>query len=219
MKGMLFDLDGTLVDTLEDIRCALNHTLRLAYAREITREECRTVVGRGLRRALVDALWFSRSAFPEDELDILYSELIASYSAHVCDHSKVYDGIMELLGQLKGEGIVTGVLSNKADSLVQTIVSTLFPSGTFDFVRGLRPSDSPKPENRSVEDFIKLCNAEPCDVTIVGDSEVDWLSAQAFGCASVIVTYGYRERKELEEAGVKVLVDSPQEVLWTSQRK
>ena len=131
MKGLLFDLDGTLVDTIGDIRAALNHTLGLCYCRPISLEECRTVVGRGLRRALVDSLWFSRSAFPEDELDILYAELVSYYSSHVCVSSRVYDGVVPFLEKARGRGLVLGVLSNKADSLVQELVGRLFRPGQF----------------------------------------------------------------------------------------
>ena len=137
MKGLLFDLDGTLVDTLEDIRAALNHVLGMCYARPIDEAECRAVVGHGLRKALRDALWYSGNAYPQDEFEILYSELVRFYGDHACVHSKVYDGIPSLLSAARDRGLKLGVLSNKADPLVQEIISTLFPAGTFDFVHGL----------------------------------------------------------------------------------
>lgn len=217
MKGLLFDLDGTLVDTIGDIRAALNHTLGLCYCRPISLEECRTVVGRGLRRALVDSLWFSRSAFPEDELDILYGELVSYYSSHVCVSSRVYDGVVPFLEKARGRGLVLGVLSNKADSLVQELVGRLFRPGQFDFVRGLRDADRPKPDNDSVFDFIKLCNGGAGDVTIIGDSEVDWQTAVNAGCRPMILSTGYRTRQELSGKGVNPIADSLEEVeknLW-----
>ena len=159
MKRILFDLDGTLVDTLEDIRAALNHVMALCWCREISASECRAVVGNGLRKALIGALWYSRAAYPEDELDILYRELVDFYSANACVHSRVYDGIPELLDEAKGRGCMLGVLSNKADSLVQEIIGRLLP-GRFDFVRGLREGERPKPDKKGVEDFIELCKAK-----------------------------------------------------------
>lgn len=218
MKGLLFDLDGTLVDTLEDIRAALNHVLGMCYARPIDEAECRAVVGHGLRKALRDALWYSGSAYPQDEFEILYSELVRFYGDHACVHSKVYDGIPSLLSTARDRGLKLGVLSNKADPLVQEIVSTLFPAGTFDFVHGLVEGEKPKPENNAIQGFIGLCNGQEGDVTIIGDSEVDWQTALRAGCRYIVVSYGYRTREELSKSGVDVIADTTGEVedrLWT----
>lgn len=217
MKGLLFDLDGTLVNTLEDIRCALNHVLELCYARPIDSDECKSVVGHGLRKALIDALWLSRSAFPEDELDILYKELISYYSGHVCIHSAVYDGMTDFLEEARDRGFVLGVLSNKQDALAREIISRLFAPDLFSFVAGLRENSRPKPDNPAVFDFIKLCNADASDVTIIGDSEVDWQTALRVGCRYIVVSYGYRTREELSKSGVDVIADTTGEVedrLW-----
>lgn len=216
MKGILFDLDGTLVDTLEDIRAALNHVMALCWCREISASECRAVVGNGLRKALVGALWYSRAAYPEDELDILYRELVDFYSANACVHSRVYDGIPELLDEAKGRGCMLGVLSNKADSLVQEIIGRLLP-GRFDFVRGLREGERPKPDKKGVEDFIELCKATCGDVTMVGDSEVDWQTARNAGVRPLIVSYGYRSALDLVGQGIGPLASSVEEIgkdLW-----
>ena len=217
MKGLLFDLDGTLVDTLEDIRAALNHVLGMCYARPIDEVECRAVVGHGLRKALRDALWYSGNAYPQDEFEILYSELVRFYGDHACVHSKVYDGIPSLLSAARDRGLKLGVLSNKADPLVQEIISTLFPAGTFDFVHGLVEGEKPKPENNAIQGFIGLCNGQEGDVTIIGDSEVDWQTALRAGCRYIVVSYGYRTREELSKSGVDVIADTTGEVedrLW-----
>lgn len=217
MEALLFDLDGTLVDTLGDIRAALNHVLALCSCREMTEEETRTVVGRGLRNAIRGALWFSGSAFPPDEIEILHKELMDYYSAHLTVHSRVYPWIPGLIREAKERGFALGVLSNKADVLVQEIIEDLFPAGTFDFVRGLREGDSPKPRNPSVLEFRNLCAPSSGDVTILGDSEVDWETAEAFSLGRVIVTWGFRTREELSAAGCGPLADSKEEVtklLW-----
>lgn len=217
MSAILFDLDGTLVDTLEDIRGALNHVLELCYCRKISSQECKSVVGGGLRKALISSLWFSRAAFPEDELDMLYGELCEYYEKHLVDHSRPYEGVVDFLHEAKGRGYKLGILSNKADSLVQEIVLRLFEPGLFDFVRGLRPNEAPKPDNNGPEDFLSLCNINVEDVTIVGDSQADWACAGKHGMKAIIVTYGFRTRLELEGEGISPLADSPKEVaklLW-----
>ena len=109
------------------------------------------------------------------------------------------------------------MLSNKADPLVQEIVSTLFPAGTFDFVHGLVEGEKPKPENNAIQGFIGLCNGQEGDVTIIGDSEVDWQTALRVGCRYIVVSYGYRTREELSKSGVDVIADTTGEVedrLW-----
>lgn len=217
MSGILFDLDGTLVNTLEDIRAAMNHVMRLSYCREITSEECMSVVGSGLRKALISSLWFSGSAFPEDELDVLYAELIDYYEKHLVVHSRPYEGIVDFLHEAKSRGYCLGILSNKTDRLVKEMVETLFERDLFDFVRGLRPGEAPKPDNNGPEDFLNLCNLDKEDVTIVGDSQVDWKCAKQRGMKAIIVTYGFRTRCELEGAGISPLADSIKEVaklLW-----
>ena len=156
-------------------------------------------------------------AYPQDEFEILYSELVRFYGDHACVHSKVYDGIPSLLSAARDRGLKLGVLSNKADPLVQEIVSTLFPAGTFDFVHGLVEGEKPKPENNAIQGFIGLCNGQEGDVTIIGDSEVDWQTALRAGCRYIVVSYGYRTREELSKSGVDVIADTTGEVedrLW-----
>ena len=217
MKALLFDLDGTLVNSLEDIRRALNHVLKMCYACEIDSSQCMSVVGHGLRNALRDALWFSRAAYPEDEFEILYSELMSYYSEHACDCSRPYDGVIEFLEREKEHGCFLGVLSNKSDELVKKITDRLFPSSLFDFVRGLREGEKPKPDNNGVLDYAKLCNVSLDDVTMIGDSDVDYLTARNAGVKSIIVSYGFRSEAELRAAGISPVVPDLEEVeklLW-----
>ena len=217
MKALLFDLDGTLVNSLEDIRRALNHVLKMCYASEIDSSQCMSVVGHGLRKALRDALWFSRAAYPEDEFEILYSELMDYYSAHACDYSRPYDGVTAFLERAKGRGCFLGVLSNKSDELVKKITGQLFPASLFDFVRGLREGEKPKPDNNGVLDYAKLCNVSLDDVTMIGDSDVDYLTARNAGVKSIIVSYGFRSEAELRAAGISPVVPDMEEVeklLW-----
>lgn len=208
-KGLLFDLDGTLVDTAEDIRCALNHCMKLTYNREITRDECMSVVGHGLRNSLKGALAFSGAKYPDDELDILYSELISYYAAHPCDHSQPYPGITEFLKMMSERGYALGILSNKSDPLVQEIVKKLFMEINFSFVSGFCDKIPLKPDRGGVLRFSERAGVPLEDITYIGDSEVDAATVKAsYPVKGILVTWGFRPRSELEkqlDANIKLI--------------
>ena len=199
-KGLLFDLDGTLVDTAEDIRCALNHCMKLTYNREITKDECMSVVGRGLKNALKGALAFSGAYYLDDEINILYSELISYYAAHPCDHSRPYPGITEFLQMMSENGYELGILSNKSDVLVQEIVKKLFNGINFAFVSGFCDKIPLKPSREGVLRFSECAGVPLEDITYIGDSEVDAETIKA-SCPvkGILVTWGFRPRSELEK--------------------
>jgi len=218
MRAILFDLDGTLVDTVEDIRASINHIMRIRGLREIDYSETRAVVGRGLRNALKSSLALSNALVDDEELEELYRELIRYYSDHAVVHSRLYEGVVELLYRLIERGVKLGVLSNKRHNIVEEIVRILLPGIEFDYVRGALEGHPLKPDSSCVLEFCQKVGIKLEDVILVGDSEVDYRTWQnAPETKGVFVTWGFRDRCDLVKGGVSPLVDNIkqlEEILW-----
>ena len=167
MKAVVFDLDGTLLDTLEDIRASINYA-RLAFEGEpISLEDTKRYVGNGLRKALVKSIVEHGPRLEsEDEVDLMFQLLIQYYKNHPTVYVKPYPGILSLLDSLKKEGYKLAILSNKADSIVQEIVQKCFKKGLFDIAQGQRPELPLKPDPRAVLDMNKAMGVDRSDVFI-----------------------------------------------------
>ncbi|AEC02240.1 HAD family hydrolase [Parasphaerochaeta coccoides] len=207
--AVIFDLDGTLVNTIPDITAAINAALATAGAVPLDSDRVKQLVGRGLANALRGAMESSGLETGGELFSSCLSVLSDYYGRHPYDGSFPYPGILELLEKLQRDGVVLGVLSNKTDSLVADIIAALFPRVSFAFVRGQRLDRPMKPAPSALDDFFTLSGLDPADVCYVGDSEVDWQFASRFsGMGSVIVSWGFRSRKQLEEAGISCLADT-----------
>ncbi len=217
-RCVLFDLDGTLVDTIPDIAHAVNTALAQEGVGPLSHAQVMSVVGRGLRNALVGSLHLCGIAASDARVDELYAVLMETYALHPADQSRPYPQVEQMLQQLVQRDIPFGVLSNKADSLVQVIVKQLFPTLSFASVEGMSSDRPRKPDPQGIISFAQLVGAPLESVLYVGDSEVDWQTACALpAVGTAIVTWGFRSRSELEAANVGCLVDTiPQleEQIW-----
>jgi phosphoglycolate phosphatase len=211
-KGVLFDLDGTLLDTISDITYALNSGLQVAQVEPITPAEGKGFVGRGLKNALKGALESRGKIVTPERLDELVGEVMRAYSLHPYRDSAPYGGIEELLNDLTKRGIVLGVLSNKADSLVQPIIKGVLGHHPFEFIRGAKEGWASKPDPEGIYAFSQQLRCDPSQLLLVGDSEVDYYTAEAAQIDVAIVTWGFRSRKSLEEAGCTNLYDTVDEL-------
>lgn len=201
-KLVIFDLDGTILDTLDDLADALNHTLSIYSYPLKTVPETRALVGRGLRNLVRDATGSS----DESLVDRMLSELVAYYSEHSADKTVPYSGIVEMIGKLRDKGIMTAVLSNKRDEVTRFLCSRFFP-GLFDICRGERSGVPIKPSPESVHSLMHELGISPRDAVYIGDSEVDITTARNAGIACFIVTWGFRNREDLERSGADRLFD------------
>lgn len=212
VKAILFDLDGTLVDTIEDIRRSLAHALAGEDLSPPSATLTQQVVGRGLSNALKGALaWFDHQV---DELrfDQLYQEMLHYYREHFAVYSHPYEGVVELLGHLHRQGFLIGIFSNKEDGLTKRIVSSLFPDFPFSWVRGMQDGFPRKPDRSGIDYFCRKVGLHPHEVLYVGDSEVDWQTARNADCPHVLVSWGFRPKEELLALQDAVVVDTIHEL-------
>lgn len=207
-KLVIFDLDGTILDTLEDLKISVNFALKNNALPERTQEEVRRFVGNGIRLLI-------ERAVPENTdpavTDKVFSDFKEHYAVHSMDNTKPYDGINSLLESIRKENVKTAVVSNKADFAVQKLIKLLF-DGYFDFVLGERADINKKPAPDMVNEAIKHCGVLPEESVYVGDSEVDIETAKNSGLDCIIVDWGYRDKDFLRESGAEKIVSSVDEL-------
>ena len=203
---IIFDVDGTLVDSAADIHAALNHGLALAGCGSIDFEPSRRLIALGLERSLESVLE-QRGLLPDpDELVRLKAECAAYYDAHVVEQTRLYPGVGETLETLRRAGAVLGICTNKRPEPTARILSALGVSGHFGVLiaRGTLPQSKPHPAPLLAA--IRALGGSSDSAAMVGDSAVDIDCARAAGVVSVAVTYGYSERPAAE-LGADLLVD------------
>ncbi|MDR0389102.1 MAG: HAD family hydrolase [Spirochaetaceae bacterium] len=210
-KTIVFDLDGTIVDTMGDIGRAVNYGLGMHGFREYAVEELYPLVGWGWRDLCTRCLPPERR--DDETVQKLYDTSSAYYGAHPADFSKPYPGIPELIAGLRQKKMQTAVLSNKLHVLTLKVVGALFPPGSFDLVFGEREGVPRKPDPQALWDMLLEFDSSPRQTIFVGDSESDIETAGAAGCHSVGVLWGFRERQVLEDAGADRIVSLPEEIL------
>lgn len=207
-QAVLFDLDGTLLDTLDDLADSVNGILGKHGFPLRTREEIRRFLGNGSEQLM-------RQALPEETTDFAnyLAEYQAYYKGHMAEKTKPYDGILELLDALRQAGLKIGVVSNKFDTAVKGLCERYFP-GYIHAAAGEREAEGirRKPAPEMVFLAAKRLGVEEKNCLYVGDSEVDILTAQHAGMDCVSVTWGFREEAFLRQAGAVHLVHTPEEL-------
>ncbi len=210
-KLAIFDLDGTLLNTLEDLAAACNLALTSCGCPEHSLEEYKKLVGRGIRNLLIGALPEDRRT--EETLARMSEVFFPHYDAHKCDLTRPYPGITDMLAALEGAGVKMAVASNKYQTGAEGVVGHYF--GQFSFVKILGQADG-RPIKPSPEIVGEIMRAVPGvtkeDVVYVGDSNVDMQTGLNAGVRTVGVTWGFRSREELAACGPWKIVDNTEEL-------
>jgi phosphoglycolate phosphatase len=211
IKAVVFDLDGTLLDTLQDLLNTLNTVLARHNYPTHSIDECRFLVGHGMRELVRKAL--PEEAATRETIDLLLPEFMAHYADNWNLHSKPYPGIAGMLDALTEKGIKMAILSNKADPFTRLCAEQLLQKWHFDVVMGQKSGIPPKPDPESALLVAEMLGADPSEILYVGDSGIDMQTASRAGFYPLGVLWGFRPESELLEFGARSLVQHPEEII------
>lgn len=217
-KLVIFDLDGTLIDTMEDIAGACNHALKTCGHPQRRLDEFNMLVGRGVMNML-------RGALPEDQRTdemnkIMYSHFVPYYNEHICDKTKPYPGMYETLDALAEKGIAFAVASNKYQEGTELLIDKLFGKYNFVSILGQREGKPIKPDPQIVLEAMTAagCN-DKNEVVYCGDSDVDMQTGINAGVRTIGVTWGFRTREELAAYSPWKLIDKAEEIIEAIEKE
>ena len=211
MKLVVFDLDGTLINSLEDLADSANWMLMQHGFPTHPVDAYRYFVGDGMRKLI------ERILPPEERNDMQIerckAEFLAYYTIHMEDKTVAYPGMIELLKELKDRGLKIAVATNKVHSAVAPLMEKYFPGIRFDSMIGQREGVPVKPHPQIMYDIQQETGCQPSETLHVGDTATDMQLAHNAGVTPVGVLWGYRPLEELQEAGAKFIIERPEELL------
>ena len=209
-RAIIFDLDGTLADTLEDIADNMNHVLAGMGFPTHGYDAFRFFVGEGLKNLVARCL--PANAGTDEIIDTCHDRMIARYHINYVSKTHLYNGIPALLDALSSQGVKMAVLSNKADPLTQKICAILLKQWKFETVMGATERFPRKPNPAAALYIAQQMNVDPAHICYVGDSDVDMKTAVAAGFYPVGVSWGFRPKEELAANGAQRIIDLPDEL-------
>ncbi len=209
-KAVFFDLDGTLVDTLDDLTNAMNFALSLLGQPSIGRDECREMIGKGLAV-------FAYKALPENVKHLqqpLINEMKKRYLTTCFEETTIYPGVLEFVDQCRQKGLKLAVISNKENTLTHKIVQHYFGPERFECILGQKEGLKIKPDPAPVYWVMnELGISNPKEVLYIGDSDVDAQTALNAGVDFVGVSWGFRSVEQLKAAGAKIILHRAADIL------
>lgn len=203
--AVVFDLDGTILNTLKDLQAAVNHTMSAMHCSPRTAEEVRAFAGNGIGKLVERSLPPERR--DEETCAKALSVFCEYYAAHAADRTVPYPGVREMLERMRTGGLRLAVVSNKAEFAVRTLCDGFFPS-LFGAVVGAREGLPKKPDPAGVLSALTALSVAPSEALYVGDSDVDAETARNAGMDCVLVAWGFRDRPLLEQMRPRLLAET-----------
>lgn len=207
-KLAVFDMDGTILDTLEDLKDSTNFALERCGYPTRSYDEVRRFVGNGIRKLIERAV---PKGLTVEQIDRVHEVFTEHYKVHCADKTKAYDGIKPLLEKLRASGVKTAVVSNKADYGVQELCKEYF-DGLFDYAVGEREGIRRKPAPDAVNEALRVLGIDKSEAVYIGDSDVDFETAKNAELPCISVLWGFRDEEFLREKGATLFVRDPAEI-------
>ncbi len=221
LKAVIFDLDGTLLNTLDDLTAAVNHALGAFGYGALDISRVRRYVGNGVPKLIERALYYATTGQDPDLdngtfddrrlMNACLAVFTEYYDKHNADLTKPYDGVTEMLDAVKRMGLKSAIVTNKYDGAAQELKAKFF--GAVDIVIGTRDGIRPKPSPDGVNAALAALGADSSQAVYVGDGETDMMTAINCGMPAIAVTWGFRDRSVLEAFSPKYIVSDPDELL------
>lgn len=211
IKLVIFDLDGTLLDTIGDLSAACDAVLSARRLPRHTWDGYRRMVGNGIRRLVERAL--PESMRDDATIESVREQFVEYYIDHIDVHTRPYDGIAEVVGQLAERGVKLAVVSNKFQAGTEKLIRRFFGDTEFLAVYGQREVVPLKPDPQADFEIMRMAEADASEVLHIGDSSVDIATAKAAGVRSVGVVWGFRPREEIVAAGADFVAESAADIL------
>lgn len=212
IKACLFDLDGTLLDTLSTISYYGNLALNKYGIESVENDEYKYFVGNGAK-LLVERMLKFRNAYTDEMFDKVFEYYNEQYNADVKRYTAPYDGVTQLIKELRSQGIYTAVISNKPDYAACEAVNTFFGENMFDVVHGQREGIKIKPDPEGAIDILNTLKVKPEETVYVGDTWIDMQTGKSLGAYTIGVLWGFRDFDELKNHGADRIISSPKEIL------
>lgn len=205
---IVFDLDGTLLDTLEDLRDSVNYALGKNNMPERTLDEIRSFVGNGIRKLIERSV---NCGADDPKTDAVFDDFKEHYVKNCRNKTKPYDGILPMLEKLHSMGYKLAIVSNKADAAVKLLADDFF-RGLISVSAGEREGVKRKPSPDTVNEVLKELGEKKENAVYVGDSDVDVKTAKNAGLTCISVLWGFRDKEFLTENGAETFISSPEEI-------
>lgn len=215
IKGLIFDLDGTLIDSIKDITTSVNLALKEYGYKKVSLDFVKKNTGKGFRMLIKDSLPEVKDDKLIDEITALYT---IKYSEHYNDKTDAYEGIKETLTLLQEKGIKLAINSNKKDLYTKNLMKKIFPNINFIAVYGEREGIKNKPDPTSANEIVDLMKLDKSEVLYVGDSEVDIRTSKNANLKSIGCKWGFRKEETLIKEGATYIIDKPKQIIDIIER-